>query len=199
MIYPAQEFRKLKKENFLFYKTDHHLTDSGCYELYKIILNRIKKDFPDINITPVDKFKISYNNRTRHSSSRNFDRGGNITRALIEDNKTLLKTNYKFYEYKDSNNITVTENWPMGEHVNPNGKHKMFVIANSMIESLIYIMDTSFYSIIKYRFNSSLETPKRKSRIDINGYDPYIKKAKPEILLIILSSGYVFEMEDMYH
>lgn len=196
IIYPANEFKKLKKEDYVYYKTDHHLTDSGSYELYRLIALRIKKDFPNIKITPISNFKVFYKNKARHSASRNFDMGGGA-RALINDKK-LFRYNFKYYDYKNLDKLTITENWPFGEHINPDGKYNVFIIGNSMVESLMFFLDTSFYSVKRYRFNSMLSTPPRKTRMEMAGYAPLIKKAKPEILLIILSSGYVYEMKDMY-
>lgn len=197
IIYPINELKKLKKEDYVYFKIDHHLTDTGAYEFYKIIMHRIQKDFPDIEITPISKFNVSYNKKVRHSAARNFDMGGGA-RSLIHDKKNLLNYNYKYYDYKDLDKLTIIEKWPMGIHINPDGKYKIFVIGNSMIENLIFFLNTSFRKIKKYRFNSGLNTPKRKTRMDMNAYAPLIKEYNPQILLIVTATGYIFEMEDMY-
>lgn len=196
IIYPTNEFKKLKKEDYVYYKTDHHLTDSGSYELYKLIILRIKKDFPNIKITPISNFKVFYNNKARSSASRHFGMGGGA-RALIKDEK-LFRYNFKYYDYKNLDKLTITENYPFGEHINPDGKYNVFIIGNSMVESLMFFLDTSFYSVKRYRFNSKLSTPPRKTRMEMAAYAPLIKKENPEILLIVLSTGNVYEMHGMY-
>ena len=198
IIYPSEEFRKLKKEKTIYYKTDHHLTDEGSYELYKIITKRINKDFKDINITPLEDFKVSYNNLVRHNGERIFDRGGNLTRSYIKDDKRLLKDKYKYYDYKDLNTLQIEEHFPFGKQINPKGKYSVFIVGNSMIESLSYFLNTNYHKIVKYRFNSSIETPKRQSRMDMKGYEPFIEQEKPDILFVILSTGNILELEGLY-
>ena len=198
IIYPAEEFRKLKQDEVLFYKTDHHLSNIGSYEFYKCIINRINKDFKDINITPLSEFNKFYNNLVRPVEYRTFEKGGNIERVQIDDDKTLLKYNYEYYDYKNLDSINVISNFPYGEHINPNGKYKMFIIGNSMIETLTYFLDTNFYEIVKYRFNSSLEKPPRREEMDMKGYEPFIEEEKPDILLIVLSAGFIPKLQYLY-
>ena len=197
IIYPVQELNKLKNKEYVYYKTDHHLTDSGAFLIYQILLKQIKQDFNDIPISDETDFNITYNNLTRWDSNRKYTEGCNYERANLHD-INLLKTKYKYYDYKKLLNITITGQHPYYLHKNPQGKYKMLIIGNSVCENLSYFLDTSFKEIHKYRFNSNLEFPKRNAPLDISGYEPIIKEQKPDILLLFLSSGYIDNFKDLY-
>ncbi len=197
IIYPVQELKELKNKEYVCYKTDHHLTDSGAFLIYKILLKQIKQDFHDIPIAKETDFNITYNNLTRADDNRKYTEGCNYERANLHD-KNLLKTKYKYYDYKKLSNITITGQFPYYLHKNPHGKYKMLIIGNSFCESLSYFLNTSFKEIRKYRFNSNLEFPKRNAPLDISGYEPIIKEQKPDILLLVLSSGYVDSLKNLY-
>ncbi len=197
IIYPVDNFRKIRNEELVYFKTDHHLTDFGAYEFYKVIMNRVNKDFNDVKITPLSEFNLSYNNLVRADGERTFSEGGNILRACIRDKK-LLEYKYPYYDYKKLDKLEITEEFPYGLHINPKGKYKVFIVGNSMMENLVYFLDTNFQKITKYRFNSDKKIPPRQTRLDMNGYIPLIEKEKPDILFIILSTGNVFELEGLY-
>lgn len=72
------------------------------------------------------------------------------------------------------------------------------MIGNSFCEKLSYFLNTSFKEIHKYRFNSRLEFSKRNAWLDISGYEPIIEEQKPDILLLVLSTGYVDTLKDLY-
>jgi hypothetical protein len=181
----------------VYYKTDHHLTDSGQYLLYEILMERIKKDFNDICITDKKEFDVSYNNLTRWDWDRKYVIGSNYERAELHD-KNLLKPKYKYYDYKNLKSIDITGEYPYFQHINKNGKYKMFIIGNSFSESLVYFLNTSFKEIEKYRWNSKISVPIRNAQLDIKGYIPAIEKQQPDILLLVLSTGYVEHLKELY-
>lgn len=197
IIYPEKELKELKNKEYVCYKTDHHLTDSASYLIYKLLLEQMKKDFSDLKITKKNDFNITYNNLIRWDCNREYQEGYNYKRANLHDKK-LLKTKYKYYDYKELKNIAISGEFPHYSHINPNGKYKMFIIGNSFCENLTYFLDTSFKEIQKYRFNSSLDFPKRKAPLDISGYLPLIEEQKPDVLLLVLSSGYIDNLKDLY-
>ena len=197
IIYPENELKKLKEKEYVCFKTDHHLTDSASFLLYKLLLKRIKQDFSDIEIKQEKDFNITYSSLIRWDSNRDYKKGCNYERANLHDKK-LLKTKYKYYDYKKLQDITISGVHPHYSHINPRGKYKIFIIGNSFCENLTYFLDTSFQEIQKYRFNSPLDFPKRKAPLDIRGYIPLIENQKPNVLLIVLSSGYVDNLKDLY-
>ncbi len=197
IIYPMQELEELKNKEYVCYKTDHHLTDPANFLIYKMLLKQIKQDFNDVPISKEKDFNITYNNLVRWDGGREYMAGFNYLRADLHD-ENLLKTKYKYYDYKKLSNITITGQQPYYLHKNPNGKYKVLMIGNSFCEKLSYFLNTSFKEIHKYRFNSRLDFPKRNAWLDISGYEPIIEEQKPDILLLVLSTGYVDVLKDLY-
>lgn len=197
IIYPIEELDALKKSDYVFYKTDHHSTDSASFLVYKLLMKKIAKDFPDIQITTENDFKISYNNLTRWDWNRLYTKGSNYARAKIKDNK-LLQTKYKYYDYKYPENIEIIGHPPHYMHINNTQKYKAFLIGNSFVENITYFLNTSFKRIEKYRFNTDFNLPKRNAPLDITGYIPLIEQQKPDMLIIILSTGYIDSIGDLY-
>ena len=98
IIYPEKELKELKNKEYVCYKTDHHLTDSASYLIYKLLLEQMKKDFSDLKITKKNDFNITYNNLIRWDCNREYQEGYNYKRANLHDKK-LLKTKYKYPIY----------------------------------------------------------------------------------------------------
>ena len=197
IIYPIKELEKLKEKEYAFYKTDNHLTDSGQFVMYNVLLNKIKQEYNDIPITKEADFNTYYNNLARWNNKREFKPGCNYERGYLND-KNLLKSQYKHFDYKKLSDIKISGEQPYYLHINPNGKYNLFIIGNSFSENLVYFLNTSFKRIDKYRFNLGLDFPKRKAFLDFNGYEPIIEKQKPDILLIVMSAGFLDRLKDLY-
>ena len=199
IIYPEKEFEYAKKHDYVFFKTDAHATDFGAYELYRIFMDKAKKDFPDLDIVKLSDYKKSQNNLTRSGFARDeFDEGQYYNRTLIYYPK-LLSTKYNFYDYKYIDKISVEDDW--GTHqllTNPAGKHKLFILGDSFQENMSYFLDTSFYKIMKYRGNDKDFDPPRKSNLDMNAFAPIILKFKPDIMFVILYQDSADWLIDMY-
>ena len=197
ILYPVEELVKLKDSEYVCYKTDHHLTDSGSFLIYQLLMQQIRKDFNDIEESTEQDYNISYNNLIRWSNERTYLKGCNYERAGIKDS-SLLSTKYKYYDYKNLGDISIVGSHPYYIHVNKAGKYKMLSIGDSFSENLTYFLNTSFYEIRKYRYNATLNIPKRKAPLDITGYIPVIEEYKPDVLLLVLSSGHIDRLEDLY-
>lgn len=188
IIYPVEQFKQLKEQEYVFFKIDHHLTDSASFIVYKILMERIKQDFKDVKITDETEFNISYNNLVRYDYHRKYEKGCNYTRSGIDD-QNLLKIKYKYYDYKKLESIKRSCK-TNDTHINKNGKYKVLVFGNSYCETLLYFLNTSFKEIKKYRCPP----------LHISDYlpSPPKKKQKPDILLLVLSTGFIDRLNNLY-
>ena len=50
VVFPYEELVEASRQDFVFFKTDHHWTDWGAFAGYQVLMNEIKKDFPYVNI-----------------------------------------------------------------------------------------------------------------------------------------------------
>lgn len=76
-----------------------------------MLLKQIKRDFNDVPISKEKDFNITYNNLVRWDGGREYMVGFNYARADLYD-KNLLKTKYKYYDYKKLSNNTITGQQP---------------------------------------------------------------------------------------
>ena len=197
ILYPYKELKKEEKNNDIYYKIDTHLTDYGIYILYKHIINKLKKDFPLLEITPMTDYNIYNHKLVRFNSDRKFNNGTIYPIMKIKDNK-LLNPQSLFFDYKYPEKIKITGNKIHFTHINSNNNYKLLIIGDSFQESLSYFLNTSFKQIEKYRTNLGLDIPRRKYMWDIKSYYPIIDEYKPDAIILIRHSGRIKEFLDMY-
>ena len=179
-------YRKTNDKEFLYYKTDHHMTDTAAYITYLKFIKELNKKY-DIKTTSEKEFNISTKTLLRYEENRKYDEGHSYKTANLND-KSLLDTSYKYYDYKYLDKIKIEGSFPHITHYNPDGKYNLLIIGNSFQENLSYFLNTSFKNIDKYRFNSG-EYPLRKEI-----YEPIIKKSDADIVIFISHSPSLDEL-----
>ena len=187
IIYSEKAFLNYRKnpdkKDMLYFKMDHHLTDTSSFILYKLIINRMKKSFPDISLHGAEEFNKSYNNLVRWDSNRMYTPGREYHKTLIRDKSFLTDTNYLYYDYKFPEKISVTGKYPHFIHTNDSEKYHLLLIGDSYQENLSYFLNTSFRKIDKYRVESG-----KLKLLNLDSYKDLILETKPDILLLVFSS-----------
>ena len=198
IIFPEQEFRNNENGELVYYKTDHHLTDYGSYILYKCLINKMKKDFPLLSVTTLDNFNIYKRSLARFDYDRKFAAGCGYSAMHIKAPE-LLTQEYTYYDYKYPEKIKISEGKAHKTFTNKNGHYKLLIMGDSFMESLIYFLNTNFYSIEKYRTNlDKLNNPPRKFEFEMKPYEKIIKSYKPDAIILIKHSGWIETMKKMY-
>ena len=203
IIYPKLELEQLKKQELVFYRTDHHPTDEAQYLLYNLLIDKMKKDLPMLKITQRKDFDIYKRNLVRAEFERNFRAGYTYERANISD-KSFSKFKYTYFDYKNLKDLKIQGEFPHFSMKNKNGNYKLLIIGDSYQESLAYFLITSFNEIEKYRINSGkkvkgyFDTPKRKKEFEFKPYSRIIEKYKPDAMLIIINTERTNVFEDLF-
>ena len=199
IIYPEDILRQAEKNDAIYYKTDHHITDYGNYVLYKHLISIMSQDFPLLKITPIEDFNIYKRNLVRSGPSRDFFKGDSGKTLRIND-KYISETKYTYYDYKYANVILITKHNPYYHtHYNPSNNYKLMIIGDSFQESLIYFLNTSFQKVERYRANHKpTKYPQRKYNYEIKPFYKIIEKDKPDAILLLRNSGTLEDLLDMY-
>lgn len=201
IIYPEATFRNADKNEYIYFKTDHHLTDYGAYLMYSQLINKMKTDFPLLYVTPEGDFNTYKRTLCRYESDHNFREGETYRGAAVNAEK-LLNTEYLYYDYKYPETITIKKDKNNYEypflHLNSKGHYKLMILGNSYQENITYFLNTNFKEIRKYRLNSSLETPKRRYETEMRPYEKIAEDYKPDAVLLIVTSGYAENLTKMY-
>jgi hypothetical protein len=192
IIYPLKELNIARKNDYVYFKTDHHLTDYGSYISYQVIMKQIAKDFKGIKATQLSDFKTSKNNFVRADNTRKFNEGWAYKISGFKKDERVLQSQYTYYDYKypERINISNTITWEHSIFTNSTGNHKVFVIGDSFMENLIYFFITNFKQVARYRFTDS-SYPKRRFDLDIKAYEKLILEFKPDIIVLVTNTDNV--------
>ena len=199
IIEPYETLHKADIHNRFYFKTDHHLTDEGCYALYKHIISVMQKDFPLLAITQLNNFNKTKSTLLRYEKDRIFKQGAEY-RKLGINNTNIENTEYIYYDYKYSNKINLTSyhNFHI-KHKNSDGKYKLLLIGDSFSENLVYFLNTSFADIEKFRTNGGTRfEPIRDYEFEIEPFYNFIDEYKPDAIILIRHSGAIKKFAQMY-
>ena len=149
ILYPYAELNELSQKENSYFKTDHHWTDDGAYVGYLMLMDEIKKDFPQIHITPQSEYDFEYSNMVKVDPAKGYFTGRTYERALLDDEK-ILDTKYRYYKYKNADKITMKhtefkkENYFINKYQNPIDAPNLFFYGDSFTQNLLPFLPNSF-------------------------------------------------------
>lgn len=203
LIFPSQEFKNRAEKEYLFFKTDHHWTDTGAFIGYKLLSGVIQKDFPDFVPLKEDDFKIFKEKQVRSDFSREFDSGQTLYAFLnlpgARFAKKILDVEYPYYEHKqnhlletkiDPGNLTKDFHFPAKNNL------VTLEIGNSQSENFNDFLPFSFKRLKYLRVNNGQR--KFVDELKMTDYEPLILELNPNILILTLTSAYIQPMLNMY-
>lgn len=192
IIYPYNELRKAREEDYVFFKQSHHWTEWGAYQGYLALMKEITRDFPDIQTVSLSDYMKFTSHKIRDDWWRDFNTG-HTTRILGFDpqfaENHLLLDDYNYYDNQSSNDLTMNKTDPNVKFFvsKKRDKFKILLIGNSQNENLLQFLPYSARELKYIRFNlaklSSQEQPKifKYYKKDIIDY-------KPDILVYCISA-----------
>lgn len=193
IVYPLTELQELRRTEDVFYRTDHHMTDSGQYIFYSAIIKMLGKDFKGIPIAGESDFHISKSTKVRAEQARRYGLGSACGRRTFGtknwcENQTAT---YKFYDHKNSGdlrkNIADQKLVQFVFHYPKGFPKRVVVLGNSITESLMQFLPYSFRDTMKIRY-SSIEDP-RAGKLSPNLFENEIMEFRPDIMIIITDAG----------
>ena len=194
IVFPIDEMLAANKQDYVYFKTDHHWTEWGAYIGYLALMEKIKKDFPQVKAISEQEYNIFYSNKVRAEIERRFWSG--LTCKNLNQDKCILDQKYKYYTHKQEQNIKVL--WEKDTYYkyfqNPmsNNDLKVVIIGNSFAENFVSFLPYTFKEVKKYRVNTKYENNLKLSR-----WQREIKNYKPEILIVLVHSSYSFHLSEL--
>ena len=193
IIYPYNEMMDMNNETPVYFKTDHHWTQTGAYVGYVELIKAIQKDFPDVKIADRSKFNIVSNKNVRSVFNSRYNSGSLIRNSYLPDFyvKQLLDTDYLYYEPKESLKVFTYEKVSTAydksdmtydaifknDNIGASDR-KVMLIGNSFLGNLLIFLPYSFKRLF------SLADNNRSLKFDT--YAPIIETYKPDIIIINL-------------
>ena len=185
ILYPIEELQKASETDYVFPKGDPHWSEYGAFTAYKILMNNIKKDFPDIKIIDENDFIITKNKRARTDYGGAYNKGYEYD--VLNININNIKTQYTSYQYKNEknlNNICNDINLSCSSQFPYGYNKKVYIIGTSFSENLFLFLKYSFKDIKKRRINNPVEL----NKLQFSRWENEILEYKPDII-IICSNG----------
>lgn len=186
VVYPLAELQEGAKENFVFFKTEHHWTEWGAYLGYRKLMQTIAKDFPAAGAVGEDAYDIFYKRRVRGDWDReDFTLGQTFVQMNVKyPEDKLLDVEYKYYNPKkvlaeDVNDTEMTKHYH-----NPDGNGlRVMLIGTSMSENLLQFLPQNFSELKYFRTNNSPIVPVAEEKKIMKRYKRELLEYKPDILV----------------
>lgn len=173
----------MNEENLLYYKTESHWAEDAAYLAYRLLMDKIKQDFPEVKTALPEDFTVSkisdiFSPYIVSSTGPKYTRG-NLFVTGLENTEAV----YTHYELKKEHNIMVKWEKNFKYSVNPNKKYNVYIIGDSYGTYMSYFFAETFNRVYFYRFNP----PGEKFGIFFNSRLQEMKEQKTDILILSVS------------
>lgn len=204
VIYPYSALYEAKDKESMFFKTDHHWTDDGAFIGYKELMKVIKKDFPNIRVLNENDFNYSYNNLVRGDFERSFYYGVTARTMGIPDLAKYHKTKYRFYTFKNINNIkknVIDDNYHKDKiyYYDKGANYRVIQIGTSQNENLTEFIPPTFKNVKRIR-NSNVKGVKNSDTFKImKRYEKEMLDYKPDIIILGITYHNIEYLRDLFN
>lgn len=183
------------ENTLLYYKTESHWSEDGAYLAYRLLMDKIKQDFPDIQIADPTDFNIS-SKQSVFTPYWPIDKQprwtkGNLFLEGIKTDDVL----YTHYELKPKNNIQMMWSIPFVTSFNPNKDYNVYMIGDSYAPYLSTFLAQSFKNVYFYRFNPT----GGKFGIDFLKRQSQMIQQKTDILIMSVSDLKILDLERAFN
>lgn len=207
IIYPYEELKEGSKENYVYYYIDYHLTDDGAFITYKKLMERIKKDFPDVNILSNNDYYYYYDYKIRidenYPPPKHY---GTMFNAFGIPYEELKYFDNKYYRYYVNKNINKLENEFIdlprkrinNYHYQQGSNHKVILIGPSTTEALSWFIPYTFNNVKKIRINMVKDINDDDTYKFIKYYNDEIFDYHPEIIILAMPYFSLYQLENLF-
>ena len=194
-----------KGHEYVYFKVDHHWTDYGAFWGYQKLMREIKNDFPNIHILGESDFNISYSKFVRSEFDRKYYEGNTLSNYKIFLGKSInkiLDTEYRYYDFKDSDNLLIkikNEKQEEGrDYFYPKGNNLKFLeMGTSMNENLLQFTAPTFRNTKYFRLNSKTKPYKERFKI-MKYYKKDILDFCPDIAVLCITPEHLEDLKDIF-
>ena len=186
-------FNEHKGEADFYYSTDHHVNMRGAQIVYEKLLEIVKKDYPNIKFTDIDRDYII--SKTIINGSYNRQLGGSVNAGEEElyleyKDKSLKYTRYEDGKvsdmpiFSDGNDYKVYMGGDMAETlVKTNNKNA----PNILFSGSSYTNILEAFSIASFKDVASVDYKNNKTG---KGLDEYAREVKADYVVFVPASSY---------
>lgn len=205
ILYPLNELRAGAKNNYMYYKTDHHWTEDGAFIAYKALMKDIKSDFPDVNPLDYNDFDIT-DTKYVNADWENTDKIGFTCKYFSLPNslcKRFLDANYRHFTYHNANALTqevIDEPYiKQKDFYYPDGAdYRVVIIGTSMGEQLTKFIPYNFKHTRRIRINNVLNVKKDDEFRILANNKEQIFDYHPDIIILCIAHYNAEHLTDIF-
>ena len=203
IIYPYDTLVRASYGNqYTFFKTEHHWTEYGAYLGYLELMKEITKDYPDIRVLKENDYNISTSKLVRGDWDRRYTSGrglNTLAKSLSIFKDKILDTEYKYYDFKDINNIkggVINESLKeFGNFYYPKGYNlRVLQTGSSMNANLLTFTVPAFRYTMYIKLNTGISIEKRWKLMKYHKQD--ILDFKPDIMIFCITPQNLGDVSD---
>lgn len=209
IIDPLVALQKHTKDNFMYFKMEHHWTDDGAFIGYKELMKEIVKKHPDINVLNYNDFDYSFDRLVRGDWDRRFLYGQNSWRLSLPQKlvEKLHDVNYRYFTHKDANLLgqkIIDEHFKKEKiyTYSKGANYKVIQLGTSQNENLTEFIPYTFKNVKRLRTNNVKDLPQEEEFKIKKYYEREILDYKPDIIIFCITydnlpqlSSKIFNME----
>ena len=207
IIYPYKELSEAKKDNYMFFKTEHHWTDDGAFIGYNALMREVVKDFPDVEVLTKDVFSYSYNTNVRADFERIYNVFGTTCGALgfsEEMCRTYSNDEYRYYKHKDYKKLkekVVDKKYHRNKnyHYEGGADPRVIVLGSSQSENLMEFIPFTFKNVLRLRNNDVKGVPLKDEYKIMKSYRQEILDYNPDIIVLCYTYWDVLRTIDFFN
>lgn len=196
LIFPYKKLKDKAKEEYTYYKVDHHWTDYGAFIGYKMLMKEVSKDFSQIKPLKEKDFDIYRTNKLKNSQFVREFHDPNLMKNLPyakKYKKKIYDTEYSYYTHYDEKNL---KTFPDDDEIKRIFHYYYEKAPDLKILTIGTSMQAALYQFIPYTFRHSMQIRVMNDKIPtseqykiIKLYGEDIKKYKPDIIVLVVTTN----------
>ena len=205
ILYPYSGIKAASKQQYTYYKTDHHWTEDGAFIAYKALMRDITKDFPDVK--PLD-YKDFYITETKYVNADwdGDDKLGHTCKYMsLPDSicKKFLDVNYRKFTHPNAAELKQTViDKPLIKQKDfyyPDGAdYRVIILGTSMGEQLTKFIPYNFKNTRRIRTNNVIGLKSGEEFKILKNNQKQIFDYHPDIIILCVAYYNVAAFKDIF-
>ncbi|MBQ2984344.1 MAG: hypothetical protein IJD57_06080 [Candidatus Gastranaerophilales bacterium] len=206
VIFPYDEMVSALKDNYMYFKTDHHWTDDGAFVGYKSLIKEMKKNYPSLEPLKSKDFNIFYNKKIRADFDRKFLFGwtSNLIGLSLSQKEKYHNIDYRYYKHKDLKNLkqkVISIPYHRNKIFSYDGgfDKRVILLGTSQSDNLAEFIAFTFKNVKRIRNNAVKKVPVKDEFKIMKYYEKEILEYKPDILIFCVTYYNINRFKDLFN
>ena len=194
-IYPYKALQEEAKQDLVFFKKSHHVTETGAFVAYRELMKAILRDFSDMPVVSLSDCRRLQNKLIRDNGHWTFGHGDLLFFFGFKDDPDHSFL-YNYYNHKNSNELMMKVDRHVKNFSYPLGKHKVMITGTSHNQLICRFLPFSASETRFIQLNAN-PVPSVEQWKFLKLFKQDILAFKPEILILSISTDNLPRLRDL--